>query len=111
MYDAANKESFYHGFMLGITALLIPDYQVKSNRESGYGRFDVAIIPKQLGKTGVVMEFKVASNENDLEKLAREALAQIERKAYLSEFTEQGNILKYSIAFYGKQVKILRGLE
>lgn len=111
VYDAANKESFYHGFMLGITALLIPDYQVKSNRESGYGRFDVAIIPKQLGKTGVVMEFKVASNENDLEKLAREALAQIERKAYLSEFTEQGNILKYSIAFYGKQVKILRGLE
>ena len=58
-YDAANKESFYHGFMLGMTALFLgSDYTVESNRESGYGRFDLAIFPHDIRKRGVVLAYK-----------------------------------------------------
>ena len=82
-YDAANKESFYHGFMLGMMALLVPQYTVRSNRESGYGRFDLAIFPKRPTLAGVIMELKVAKDENELEQVAETALEQIEtaRKA------------------------------
>ena len=65
-YDTASKESFYHGFMLGMVALLVPTYSVKSNRESGYGRFDLAMFPQDKTKNGVIMEFKTASSEADL---------------------------------------------
>ena len=72
-YDAANKESFYHGLLLGLTALVLNDYTVESNRESGYGRFDLAIFPKEVDKAGVIMEFKVAADENEMEEKAKEA--------------------------------------
>ena len=82
-YDTANKESFYHGFMLGMTALFLDkQYTVESNRESGYGRFDLAIFPDNVSKAGVLMEFKASETEEMLERKAKEALQQIEDKNY-----------------------------
>ena len=110
-FDAANKESFYHGFMLGLTALLRgSDYVVESNRESGYGRFDLAIFPKEINKAGVIMEFKAAANEEELPEKAEEALAQIETRRYDTEFQKRGikNVWKYGIAFCGKKVVVRR---
>lgn len=109
-YDTANKESFYHGFMLGMTALFLgSDYQVESNRESGYGRFDLAIFPKDVHKTGVIMEFKAAAQERDLKNKAEEALQQITERAYSTEFTKRGiqHVWKYGIAFCGKKVCVV----
>lgn len=107
VYDASNKESFYHGFILGMTALFLgSDYTIESNRESGYGRFDLAIFPKEMNTTGVIMEFKVASDEKAMADKAKEALQQIEDKEYVTEFLKRGikDIWKYGIAFCGKKV-------
>lgn len=77
VYDTANKESFYHGFLLGMTALLVPQYEVQSNRESGEGRFDLAIFQKETGNFGAILEFKTTATEAELEKRAEDALQQI----------------------------------
>lgn len=106
-YDTANKESFYHGFMLGISALFLDkQYIVESNRESGYGRFDIAIFPKDTQRAGVILEFKAADRTESLEKQADEALRQIQDKQYEVEFAKRGiaSVWKYGIAFCGKQV-------
>ena len=107
-YDAANKESFYHGFLLGMTALFVPEYVIESNRESGCGRFDIAIFPKDTSKAGVLMEFKAADSETQLEDKADEALRQIEEKQYGTEFEKRGisKVWKYGIAFCGKQIHV-----
>lgn len=105
-YDAANKESFYHGFMLGMTALFLgSDYTVESNRESGYGRFDLAIFPHDIRRSGVILEFKVAGNENELENKAEEALIQIEKRQYVTAFEKRHihTVWEYGIAFCGKK--------
>ena len=109
-YDAKkqDKEGFYHGLMLGLTAILGNSYRIKSNRESGYGRFDLAIFPKDKTKTGVIMEFKTAETEAKLEETAQQALMQIETKEYAAEFDEEKvAVQKYGIAFCGKKVKLL----
>ena len=110
VYDTANKESFYHGFMLGMTALFLEkEYTVVSNRESGYGRFDLAIFPKDKDKAGVIMEFKVAADEAGLQEKANEALRQIETQEYITEFQTRGihNVWKYGIAFCQKKVAVV----
>ena len=106
-YDTANKESFYHGFMLGISALFLDkQYIVESNRESGYGRFDIAIFPKDTQKAGVILEFKAADRTESLEEKAGEALRQIQDKQYEAEFAKRdiASLWKYGVAFCGKQV-------
>ena len=110
-HDTADKESFYHGFVLGITAWLLPKYRVVSNRESGYGRFDLGIFPKEKGIPGIVMEFKVADREEQLEEMSQKALAQIEKREYLAEFQAQGvaEVWRYGMAFCGKKVCLKRG--
>lgn len=111
-YDTANKETFYHGLMLGLTAMLSAGrYQVQSNRESGFGRFDLALIPRDHANPGVIMEFKVADTPEDMEVRAQEALQQIEEKAYDAELKAAGvdMIWRYGIAFCGKQVCIHMG--
>ena len=110
-HDTANKESFYHGFLLGLTAWFLPRYRVKSNRESGYGRFDLGIFPSEPGQAGVIMEFKVADSEESLQETAEAALAQIGQMDYLAEFREQSidNVWKYGIAFYGKKLRLVCG--
>ncbi|WP_051650080.1 PD-(D/E)XK nuclease domain-containing protein [Selenomonas sp. AB3002] len=110
-HDTAEKESFYHGFVLGIMAWLMPKYRVVSNRESGYGRFDLGIFPREAGIPGIVMEFKVADSEEALAETAKQALAQIEEKDYLAEFRVQGveDVWRYGVAFCGKKIRLLAG--
>lgn len=108
-YDTANKESFYHGFMLGISALFLDkQYIVESNKESGYGRFDIAIFPKDTQKAGVILEFKAADRTESLEEKAGETLRQIQDKQYEAEFAKRdiASLWKYGVAFCGKQVYV-----
>ena len=108
-YDGGS-EGFYHGLILGLIALMDNQYRIKSNRESGDGRYDICLFPKASKYPGILMEFKWGSNlEPDaLDQLAQDALNQIEQKRYDSEMSEIGisNILKLGIAFWGKKVKI-----
>lgn len=108
-YDAG-AEGFYHGLLLGLIALMDNQYDIRSNRESGDGRYDISMIPKDNKKPGVIMELKWRNNldDNELEKLAGEAVAQIESRRYDFEMKEHNikNILKIGIAFSGKRVKI-----
>ena len=109
MFDVAKgKESFYHGFVLGLTAILVPQYEVQSNRESGYGRYDIAVFPKQAGKPGLVLEFKTAETEDELPTKAQEALAQIAERDYDASFRARGaaQVYHYGIAFCGKRLQV-----
>ena len=111
-YDTSRgNEAFYHGFVLGMTAILVPIYDVKSNRESGRGRYDLAAIPLKNDRPGFVLEFKTAEHEEELAKKAQEALAQIETRDYLSEFRTRGihDVRRYGVAFCGKRVDVVMG--
>jgi len=105
-----NPEKFYHGFVLGMIVSLKETHIIKSNRESGYGRYDVMIIPKDKSKLGLILEFKVAKNKLSLEKEAKNALDQIEERKYEAEMKQLGinNILKLGLAFRGKKVFIMQ---
>lgn len=107
-FDTAARESFYHGFVLGMTAFLVPEYDVRSNRESGVGRYDIAVFPKEKGKAGLILEFKTAETEGLLEQKAGEAIEQIESRDSRAEFRAQGieTVYAYGIAFCGKQVSV-----
>ncbi|WP_240984757.1 AAA family ATPase [Acididesulfobacillus acetoxydans] len=103
-------EQFYHAFVLGLLVGLRPEHEVKSNRESGYGRYDVMIIPRDLKQAGIIIEFKKveADEGEDLEKAAERALQQIDAKEYGQELIERGirKIRKLGIAFRGKEVLV-----
>lgn len=105
-----STESFYHGMMLGLTAAVSDKYNIKSNRESGLGRFDLALMPKAGALPGIIMEFKAETNctEEKLELLSNTALAQIASKEYYNDLQAHGikNIVGYGIAFSGKKAKI-----
>ena len=105
-FDTGAKESFYHGFVLGMTAVLVPDYEVQSNREAGYGRFDVAVFPKDTAKTGLLLEFKTADHDAELADRAEAALKQIKERDYMAPFRARGigQVHQYGVAFCGKQV-------
>ena len=108
-FDAVKgKEAFYHGFVLGLTATLTGDYEIRSNRESGYGRYDVAAFPKQARKSGMVIECKTAEEEEALETEAQAALQQIAERDYDAEFRARGveHVLHYGIAFCGKRLRV-----
>lgn len=108
-YDSG-AEGFYHGLILGLVALMDNQYKIKSNRESGDGRYDISLFPRNGKHPGIIMELKAEKglNEKELEELSIEALDQINDKRYDSEMHEYGieNILKLGIAFSGKRVKI-----
>ena len=110
-HDTAQPESFYHGLMLGFSVLMEGEYRVESNRESGYGRFDIAFFPLKQGTPGVILELKSVRSEEELEETAKAALGQIEEKSYMAELSRQGvkEIWKYGIAFWGKRVQMERG--
>ena len=108
-FDAQKgKEAFYHGFVLGLTATLTGDYRIRSNRESGFGRYDIAAFPRKAGERGMVIECKQAESENALETKAQEALEQIKARDYDAEFRAQGieGVLHYGISFCGKHVHV-----
>lgn len=110
-YDTA-KENFYHGFMLGLCALLGGSY-VTSNRESGDGRYDIQLMPKNANLPGIIIELKAEKNCSDeaLKKLAETALKQIVDKKYDTEMIAKGvkTIYKYGVAFSGKNVGVMVG--
>ena len=108
-YDGG-AEGFYHGLMLGLIALMDNQYKIKSNRESGDGRYDVCLIPREKRYPGIILELKWEKGlgEAALDSLADEALVQIDALRYDSEMKEDGiiDILKFGIAFSGKKVSV-----
>ena len=102
------NEAFYHGFILGMSLYLEGEYIVKSNIESGLGRYDVSIEPKNKDKRGYILEFKATDNIDKLEEISKEALKQIEEGKYSSTLkqTDTKEILYLGIAFCGKQIKV-----
>ena len=108
-YDAG-AEGFYHGLILGLIALLDNQYKIKSNRESGDGRYDISLLPKEKKYPGIIMELKWKSGleAEALEELSEEALSQIDTKRYDLEMKEDGidNVIKLGIAFSGKKAVI-----
>ena len=110
-HDIAQPETFYHGLMLGFSVLMEGEYRVESNRESGYGRFDIAFFPLKPGTPGVILELKSTKSEEELEETAKAALGQIWEKSYPAELARQGvkEVWSYGIAFCGKRVWMERG--
>ena len=106
-----NPESFYHSLLLGLSVWLEGRYRVVSNRESGYGRFDIAFFPVKENLPGVILELKTVKEEEEMEEAAQGALAQIEEKDYPAELSRQGvrSVWKYGIAFCGKKMWLAQG--
>ena len=108
-------ERFYHGFVLGLMVEMADRYVLTSNRESGFGRYDVMLEPRRSGDVGIIMEFKVQdrTEEKELSDTANAALKQIKEKEYESVLIEKGifkeKIRSYGFAFCGKQVLIKKG--
>ena len=108
--DGVN-EGFYHGMMLGLCAVLGNRYRVRSNRESGLGRFDIQLMPLVNGIPGFLFEFKHTNDAHvDLASLAEKALQQIDEKKYDTDLRDAGvnSIIKVGIAFRGKNVVVKR---
>lgn len=103
--EKTDPEHVYHAFFLGMLVNLGDNYNVRSNRESGYGRPDMMLIPKHKGNKGVVMEFKILKKDQTLQKAFEEAWEQMEEKEYKVELQEQGvnSIIEYVVVFSGKQ--------
>ena len=112
MYDTTKHEpeKSYHLFVLGLLATLSGTYEVTSNRESGYGRYDIMIIPHDKTKTGIIIEFKKALNtqEATLEETAQKALLQIKEREYSTVLKSRGiaSIIAYGIALSGKAMHV-----
>ena len=118
------EEKDYHNVFLGLVYIATDNYSIKSNRESGEGRYDIAMFPKRKNLPGIIFELKHCSEgepvkadkaklEQLLTKSAEEALKQIENNAYLTELKEAGAnpIFKYGAAFCGKKAKVVRKSE
>ena len=107
-------ESFYHGFVLGLVVDLRGRYLVESNRESGFGRFDVALVPCDPARDpGIVLEFKTCSKDQTLEQACQAALEQIADRRYAAGLVARGvpaeRVLTYGIAFQGKETLVAKG--
>lgn len=110
--SGAEPERFYHGFVLGLMVELAGRYILTSNRESGFGKYDVMLEPRKPGDDGIILEFKVQDpeSEKELADTVNEALTQIEEKKYETALAEKGvpedTIRKYGFAFCGKRLLI-----
>ena len=105
---SGEPEKVYHALVTGLLIWITDTHEIKSNRESGYGRYDIVIIPRDPIQTGYVIEFKsVDKDENEtVDSAIKAALAQIEKKKYDTELVERGikQIKKLAIVFSGKEV-------
>ena len=104
----SEMEKIYQVFMIGLVGFLMGKYEIISNNESGYGRYDLAMIPIKSNEKAYLMEFKISKTEKGMTSKAEEALKQIDEKKYDTRLKARGikNILKIGIAFYGKKVKV-----
>jgi len=102
-------EKIYQVFMIGLVGFLMGKYEIISNNESGYGRYDLAMIPIKSNEKAYLMEFKISKTKKGMEESAEKALKQIDEKKYDTKLRARGikNILKIGIAFYGKEVKVV----
>ena len=112
--EATEPERFYHGFILGLIVDLEDRYQITANRESGFGRYDVVIEPKEKADPAIIMELKIQDqDEKGLSQTVEAALSQIETKNYASGLIGKGlqpeRIRKYGFAFRGKEILIGEG--
>lgn len=104
------QERNRNGFVLGILLNLNDSFYIKSNRESGYGRYDIMLIPRNSRSRGIIFEFKKANPVYDesLEKALKVAIKQIEEKKYETQLLEAGvrekEIIKIAVAFEGKEI-------
>ena len=111
-YDVQNPEPerFYHAFLLGLLVNLTGEYNIRSNRESGYGRYDLMLLPKDKTKPGIVMELKSPDDLDDesLEQALEAAISQLQTKQYETELHEQGypRVLRWAVAVQGKAVLV-----
>jgi hypothetical protein len=109
-FDAGRQEPerFYHGFVLGILVALKETHEVRSNRESGRGRYDIMVIPKDRSKIGIILEFKIAESgsEQDMSQALNEAFEQIQNQGYEAELKALNiqKILKMAAVFYKKKM-------
>ena len=102
-------EKIYQVFMIGLVGFLMGKYEIISNDESGYGRYDLAMIPIKSNEKAYLMEFKISKTKKGMEERAQKALEQIDEKKYDTKLKARGikNILKIGVAFYGKEVKVV----
>ncbi len=105
---AGEPEKVYHAMILGMLTWMSDKYDIRSNRESGYGRFDIMMKPKDMQAQGIVIEFKKieAKSEDAYKEVLKDALAQIEKRGYKTELEAAGitDILKIAVAFRGKEL-------
>ena len=101
-------EKIYQVFMIGLVGFLMGKYEIISNDESGYGRYDLVMIPIKSNEKAYLMEFKISKTKNEMEKIAQKVLKQIDEKKYDTKLKARGikNILKIGITFHGKEVKV-----
>jgi hypothetical protein len=112
-FDTAKKnvEKVYQAFLLGLLVNLTPDYEINSDRESGYGRYDISVIPKNTDKQAIIIELKTINKKQTAKQALEDALLQIEKKQYAKEIEKRGikNILKLGVVFDGKEVFVKEG--
>jgi hypothetical protein len=108
---SGEPEKVYHALILGMLVWLSGKYEIRSNRESGYGRYDVMLLPRDLSKQGIILEFKKVYEDKTPEDTLEEALKQVEARKYEEELKTAGigDILKLAVAFQGKKLWIKKG--
>ncbi len=108
---SGEPEKVYHALVAGLLVWISNTHEIKSNRESGYGRYDILIMPRDVSQWGYVMEFKKTGKNESVKSAVKSALQQIEEKKYETELKERGikKIKKLAVVFKGKDVTVKQG--